>query len=720
MDKMTDQKCVYVHCYGEHKGDQCSRNKIKDIEYCIHHKEFINGRCIGLIGSGPNKGKQCDKPKHSNYSNFCMKHEGSAKKIIEIKEKGLYKCYTYRCINDVEIEKSYCNKCSETKKKIIELKKKCTSIILQGPRKGEICNEPTDDEFCTFHIRHESLVSSAKALGKKVCGDGLRCTNLINSSDKSCEECLEKQRIKDKILYDKKASNKSCCIDCGKKDIDFAITMDGIISRYCLKCYDKMRSVESLRDRSIAKEGFKNPELYYKRYKHDAERKERCFELSYEQFISIVSKPCSYCGYYKEIEFNGIDRSNSILGYIVSNCVPCCKLCNIFKSNYNIEEFINHCNSITLFTKENKYSDKRIIWKSCNDTSYTIYKTAILSRKRTIEFDIDKETYDSLKLNQCYLCGFIPTKDCMNGIDRIDSTKGYTSSNIAPCCAICNRMKNQFTYDTFINQCAKISIFNKLYEGTYDQSLISYKNIIKRLAKTKMPLIEYIYASDSESEEEEIKPLGGCGVPSVIEHIELPKEKKIVSVKTKEIDVIKPTKRSLTIPKQWKTINIYDFIKTNQEIIYKNYILENNEVADKFDSEFDCLVSEVKSAKSFDDVKETIKMFIKDLTKARTLKLLEKSKVPLDEREDRVVYPASTVAKLANTNKLDGFKKYIFDLAEEAKVDIITLNKQYDEFEKDVKTFTNEKEQIKYIEKFLTNRRAQRYRASHPKKKEKE
>jgi hypothetical protein len=111
-------------------------------------------------------------------------------------------------------------------------------------------------------------------------------------------------------------------------------------------------------------------------------------------------------------------------------------------------------------------------------------------------------------------------------------------------------------------------------------------------------------------------------------------------------------------------------------------------------------------------------MFIKDLTKARTLKLLEKSKVPLDEREDRMVYPSSTIAKLANTNKLEGFKTYIFDLAKEANVNIESLTTQWEQFEKEVKTFTTEKEQIKYIEKFLTNRRAQRFRASHPKKKE--
>jgi hypothetical protein len=96
--------------------------------------------------------------------------------------------------------------------------------------------------------------------------------------------------------------------------------------------------------------------------------------------------------------------------------------------------------------------------------------------------------------------------------------------------------------------------------------------------------------------------------------------------------------------------------------------------------------------------------------------LLEKSIVPLSEREDRIVYPSSTIAKLAKEKKLDGFKQYLFELSKEAGVDMKILEKQWEEFEKEVYEFTNEKEQIKYIEKFLTNRRAQRYRASHPKK----
>ena len=40
----------------------------------------------------------------------------------------------------------------------------------------------------------------------------------------------------------------------------------------------------------------------------------------------------------------------------------------------------------------------------------------------------------------------------MNGIDRIDSLRGYTKDNIVSCCSICNRMKNSFSKDVFLEK----------------------------------------------------------------------------------------------------------------------------------------------------------------------------------------------------------------------------------------------------------------------------
>ncbi len=49
---------------------------------------------------------------------------------------------------------------------------------------------------------------------------------------------------------------------------------------------------------------------------------------------------------YRFINYNGIDRKNSTLGYTMDNCVTCCGSCNIMKNKFTEEEFISKVISI--------------------------------------------------------------------------------------------------------------------------------------------------------------------------------------------------------------------------------------------------------------------------------------------------------------------------------------------------------------------------------------
>ena len=86
-------------------------------------------------------------------------------------------------------------------------------------------------------------------------------------------------------------------------------------------------------------------------YRGNAKRRDLDFRLSEEQVLSLLSSPCSYCGLphsmsCKEIKYNGIDRRNNSLGYIIENCVPCCKICNHMKCELTEEEFLAHVKRI--------------------------------------------------------------------------------------------------------------------------------------------------------------------------------------------------------------------------------------------------------------------------------------------------------------------------------------------------------------------------------------
>jgi len=88
--------------------------------------------------------------------------------------------------------------------------------------------------------------------------------------------------------------------------------------------------------------------------------------ISLDEYKDIINKPCAYCGLEKsnttkeslfytskkkkmesafidfdfEIRHNGVDRIDSQKGYVSGNVVPCCKYCNIAKSDYSTEDFL--------------------------------------------------------------------------------------------------------------------------------------------------------------------------------------------------------------------------------------------------------------------------------------------------------------------------------------------------------------------------------------------
>jgi len=60
----------------------------------------------------------------------------------------------------------------------------------------------------------------------------------------------------------------------------------------------------------------------------------------------------------------------------------------------------------------------------------------------------------------CHYCGDMPNGK-LNGIDRQDSSVGYTIENIVPCCPTCNYAKLEMSPEEFIWHCNKVAQFNK-------------------------------------------------------------------------------------------------------------------------------------------------------------------------------------------------------------------------------------------------------------------
>jgi hypothetical protein len=71
---------------------------------------------------------------------------------------------------------------------------------------------------------------------------------------------------------------------------------------------------------------------------------------------------------------------------------------------------------------------------------------------RGLVFNMNKDEFDAETQKTCVFCG---AEDHV-GIDRIDSSMGYVTGNIQPCCSFCNKMKSNYGEEAFLSQIAKI------------------------------------------------------------------------------------------------------------------------------------------------------------------------------------------------------------------------------------------------------------------------
>jgi 5-methylcytosine-specific restriction endonuclease McrA len=106
---------------------------------------------------------------------------------------------------------------------------------------------------------------------------------------------------------------------------------EGTVSCGCFRNTPKLRPYEYLYNR-------------IKKGKH-------AVTLSYEEFLEFTKEPkCHYCGapvrfkthiYMEGESATNLDRKDNLLGYSKSNCVVCCKRCNVGKnSNFTYEEWV--------------------------------------------------------------------------------------------------------------------------------------------------------------------------------------------------------------------------------------------------------------------------------------------------------------------------------------------------------------------------------------------
>lgn len=239
------------------------------------------------------------------------------------------------------------------------------------------------------------------------------------------------------------------------------------------------------------------------------------FDLSYENCDRIFKGNCFYCGIEpynisnpyltknnittvsgsklkdtfnfraSDYIYNGIDRQHNNLGYFSSNCVSCCKRCNMAKSDMTYNEWETYMARLIAFNKDrvfikadeiNTHADTQ--QQPSFNKLVNLYKRS--AYKRNIPFKLSILDCQELFKGNCNYCGVKPintinvylTKNMKisakfrssfdltkatytyNGIDRVNPSLGYfriTNDVIqcVSCCKPCNRAKSNMSIEDF-------------------------------------------------------------------------------------------------------------------------------------------------------------------------------------------------------------------------------------------------------------------------------
>jgi organic radical activating enzyme len=185
------------------------------------------------------------------------------------------------------------------------------------------------------------------------------------------------------------------------------------------------------------------------------------FTLSEADFERLIIQSCIYCGFHSASRLNGIDRIDNNKGYLLSNCIPCCKMCNVIKNMQHPLEFLDKVNGIVeYYLHKRPISEQTILkWMAYLSTrKRETYREYITHTKRIgLEFMLSEREYKHIIQGKCYLCGIVNRINHSNGIDRFDSSiRCYSIENSRTCCGHCNVMKGTLSYSDFIHKCIQI------------------------------------------------------------------------------------------------------------------------------------------------------------------------------------------------------------------------------------------------------------------------
>ncbi len=418
---------------------------------------------------------------------FCKNHQYMVDYTPEMLSalqlcKGCMKMYFFE--GDIK----QCASCKERGK---ESRAKAKENVVLCKSEGCKFKRSVENIYCGLH-QLCLFVDECTAEGVRPCVKYLKgCRTKLGAdyTNKSCQECLQKERERDKARRSAVSGEvvdgmKQCSVCCKTKPVSeyMGALADNQMTKTCRACRDEFQRQNEKRDMEHRREWQRNDSKKPERQavkrewveanpdkvalKHLNKRNRNYPEtsdLTKEQFDNITKQPCCYCGVIQPRGFNGVDRVDSTRGYQIDNCVSCCTVCNLMKGAVDNITFIQRAEHILRHNSVLKDA-KKYPEAFCDHIGSTYESYRYSAVKRGYEFEITKEDYYKLIQEDCYLCGKKTTETHQNGIDRFDNERGYTFHNSNACCGQCNLMKKEIDYQEFLDHLLKVYNYSSTKE----------------------------------------------------------------------------------------------------------------------------------------------------------------------------------------------------------------------------------------------------------------
>ena len=502
------------------KGCRC--NAINDTSFCKKHDYMVDYTEEMLSNLQICSG--CKKSYYIPDGKTCSSCRNRGKQNKQTARENVVLCANDKCVFKRSDENKYCQKhqlCIFVDDTVDMGKKVCKNYVRGCRSQLDLDYQYIRCQSCLERERERERERNRRSNTKSTTNTDTHqtcstcCQELENSlfvgvnggNTKTCKNCRESNHIQDQKrdkehrneldrIASKKPERKEVKQQWNENNYEKVVMksmnyrqrqIETDIEGYLNKNAENAKQWRENNPEKVAdsnKSRLENIKIHYSNYIRCAGDKNLDFEISQEEFNTLVKEPCHYCNIIQERGFNGVDRLHSNVGYVMDNCVSCCKTCNYMKCSLSADVFLKRIEHILSYN--NKINGRYFTEEFCdtNAASYTRYKTR--ADNKSLPFELTKDEYDIIVNSQCYLCGRKSYEKYKNGIDRIDNNLGYIMSNVKSCCGSCNFIKKDMELNELFNKMTEIYLKCKITVETttvIGKTHKPSKNIVKNTNK---------------------------------------------------------------------------------------------------------------------------------------------------------------------------------------------------------------------------------------------